>query len=54
MLNIRISYTDKKEFDEALDNIKSNFNIIKVSGSYKNRNHDSYRVYIQTDGMVKK
>lgn len=54
MLKIRISYTDKKEFDEALNNIKNNFNVIKVTAPYRNKNHDSYMVYIETDGMVKK
>lgn len=47
MIKLRIQYTNKKEYISALSKIQKTFKILTISKPLKNRNHPSYRIYIE-------
>ena len=47
MIKLRIQYINEEEYVSALSKIHKSFKILTISKPMKNRNHPSYRVYIE-------
>lgn len=47
MIKLRIKYFNEKEYVSAISKIQKTFKILTISKPIKNRNHPSYRVYIE-------
>lgn len=47
MIKLRIQYINEEEYTSAISKIQKAFKILTISKPIKNRNHLSYRVYIE-------
>ena len=47
MIKLRIQYINEAEYLSAISKIQKTFKILTISKPIKNRNHLSYRVYIE-------
>lgn len=47
MIKLRIQYINEEEYISAISKIQKAFKILTISKPIKNRNHPSYRVYIE-------
>ena len=47
MIKLRIQYINEKEYVSAIYKIQKAFKILTIYKPIKNRNHPSYRVYLE-------
>ena len=49
MIKVRISYTSEEEKDKLLISLSKSHKILSISKTYKNRNNDNKRVYVDLE-----
>ncbi len=48
-MKIRLTFKNKTEKEAAIKVLSDSFNLINVSKKYKNRDNDSFRVYVDAE-----